>query len=456
MSDALDQFREPPAVLPVPPPGPVVERERIDAIDAIRGFALLGIFLVNIHFFAVPFAKFMRPNPPESASTLDIVSHYGVKILCEGKFYPLFSMLFGMGLALQYSRAIESGRRFFGIGLRRQFVLMLIGAAHALLIWYGDILFIYSWVGIFLLFFLRCQPKTLFILAGVLLFVGLLTGAAFFLMMFQGANTTELPEPIPLPAAPFADPFGRLVEAFKNDEFKDRRGEQIWVQTETQAYREGPYDQLFKFRAVSWLVILSSSIAGLGWQIAAMFLIGAGLLKAGLFGPEHAHWRRRMFLIGLLVGLPLAVVSALLPRWIPGGGGQISSGVLLMLGGPLLSLGYLGAISTIVDNGRLANLTRGLANTGRMALTNYLSQSVIASTIFYFYGFGLFGQTTTAQRVGIVVAIYVVQVAFSSFWMQYFQFGPMEWLWRTLTYLRVQPMTRRRESVRNAESPIVS
>lgn len=443
MNDAPNELHEPPAVLAVPPPGPVKDRDRIDAIDAVRGFALLGIFLVNIHYFGVPFALLIRPTPPEETTTPNLIVHYGVKMFCEGKFYPLFSMLFGMGLVLQYGRTIESGRRFVGTGLRRLLVLMLFGAAHALLLWYGDILFIYSLIGMFVLFFLRCQPRTLFIVAGALLLVAVLAGTGFYLLMSQSASSPTSNDPIPPATAPFADPFGRLVEAFRNDEFASGSGERIWVQTETQAYRNGPYDQLFRFRAVSWLIVLSTTLIGFGWQIAAMFLIGAGLFKAGLFEPQNAHWRRRLFLIGLFIGMPVSVAGALMPRWIPGGGGQIASGLMNMFGGPLLSMAYLGGIATIVDNGWLPNAMRALANTGRMALTNYLTQSLVATTIFYFYGFGLFGKTTAIQRVGIVFAIYIVQVAFSSIWMRRFQFGPMEWLWRTLTYLRLQPMVRR-------------
>ena len=112
------------------------------------------------------------------------------------------------------------------------------------------------------------------------------------------------------------------------------------------------------------------------------------------------------------------------------------------LGGPFLSLGYLSAVTLLVENGRLPVLMRGLTSAGRMALTNYLMQSVIATTIFYYYGLGLFGQTTEVQRIGIVFAVYLLQLLLSVFWLRVFRFGPMEWLWRSLTYLRPQPLLR--------------
>jgi uncharacterized protein len=241
----------------------------------------------------------------------------------------------------------------------------------------------------------------------------------------------------------FDDPFGRLMEAFKNNEIKEGPSDRIWVLTESQAYREGPYEQLFAFRAVTWLAFLVMNLLSFGWEVAALVFFGAGMLKAGLFTPERSHWLRRMFWIGLLVGLPLSVAGAFAPRFVPGHAGPLISALIIILAGPLLSMGYLGGIAVAVEKGWLPKVMRALANTGRMALTNYLTQSLIATTIFYYYGFGLFGQTTATQRIGIVFVVYLAQVAFSSFWMRHFQFGPMEWLWRTLTYLRMQPMVRK-------------
>jgi uncharacterized protein len=426
---------------PLPPAGPVKESARIDAIDAVRGFALLGIFLVNIQFFSNPFGKLMEGVPPENASVGDIIAFYFVRIFCEGKFYPLFSMLFGMGLMLQYGRAIQTRGRFVGIGLRRLFILMLFGAAHALLVWYGDILFIYSLYGMLLLFFLRCRPRTLFIMTAVCLALTLILGSLFFLIMYAVPSVNKATPATSATIEHFDDPFGRVWEGLEKKEIQDPSSP-IWIQAETQAYRYGPYDQLFKFRAMSWAFVGISCLVGFGWEIAAMFFFGAGLLKAGLFTPERAHWLRRLFRVGLFLGLPLAIVAALAPRLIDGIWGQVTSGLILMVGGPLLSMGYLGGIALLVEHGYLQTVTRALANTGRMALTNYLTQSLIATTIFYYYGLGLYGQATALQRIGIVVSIYLLQVVFSSVWLRYFQFGPMEWLWRTLTYMRPQPMLR--------------
>jgi uncharacterized protein len=436
---STDELEPPPAAANI---GPVPETARIDAIDAVRGFALLGIFLVNIHSFGEPFGEYSRPSPGPSASVAETIAFYAVKVFCEGKFYPLFSMLFGMGLVLQYQRAIDNGRRFVGIGLRRLLVLMLFGAAHALLLWYGDILFIYAISGMVLLLFLRCRARTLFVLSGAILFLAVIASAVVMLFVFPPPEPR--PETVPAPALEhFADPFGRLTEAFESKELGNDPASPIWLQTETQAYREGPYDQLFKFRALSWAIILFVCLIGFGWEIAAMMFFGAALFKAGLFTPERSHWFRRFCLIGLILGLPMCAAGALAARYVPGIPGALSAALLQMIGGPLLSLGYLGAIALAVDRGWAPGLTGALANTGRMALTNYLTQTVVATTIFYYYGLGLFAQTTPVERVGIVLAVYCIQLVVSSVWLRYFEFGPMEWLWRSLTYLRLQPLVRR-------------
>jgi uncharacterized protein len=422
------------------PIGPVTESARIDVIDAVRGLALLGIFMVNINSFGQAIGEFARTAPPPGSPFTEVAAFYFVKIFFESKSYPLFAMLFGAGLVLQSGRAQQAGRSFFGPGLRRLTVLLLMGAAHALLFWYGDILFLYAAVGILLFFVRRARPTTLAVLGAGFLLISLFTTA---LLIFFVKHSGESPPPAA--AAPeirhFEDPYDTFWRAFKNDELKEPEAP-LWIQTETQAYREGPYRQLFLFRMTTWLIILIFAALGYGWHIAAMVFFGAALYKAGLFEAHNRHWWWRLLRIGLCVGLPCAIVAPFCKRFIGGAVGEIVAEFLVFLGGPLLSLGYMGAIALLVNSGKAPVLIRGLTSAGRMALTNYLSQTLIATTIFYYYGLGLFGRTTDLERIGIVLAVYLVQIILSTIWLRYFQFGPMEWLWRTLTYLRPQPMLR--------------
>lgn len=462
--------------------GPVPITRRINAIDAVRGFALIGILMVNMQFFSEPFGDYLRQAPPPGSSTADLVAFYGVKTFAEGKFYPLFSMLFGIGLALQWRRAEESGRKFLGTGLRRLAALGVLGLMHGFLIWYGDILFLYSTAGFVLLLLLvnRAKAKTLaFVgagLMGVALLMTLEYGAIGALTLpQQPAETNATPAPelqggepspeTPLAESPVEDPQDAAESnepvASESDmtpmdraialllDRKQWRGvglplsTLVWMEAEEEAYRDGPYRQALFFRASSYVFYLIFCMFGFWWHVAAMFCFGAAMLKAGLFEPRHAHWMRRLAVIGLAVGVPLNVLYAMMPTIAPTWAFLAFGQSILMIGGPILSLACLGAISWLIQSGKLALVTDTLSKVGRMALTNYLLQSTIATGVFYHWGLGLFGQTMPAQRVGIVLAIYAVNIIVSLLWLRVFRFGPMEWLWRTMTYMRPQPLRYR-------------
>ncbi|MBL8760613.1 MAG: hypothetical protein JNL50_04855, partial [Phycisphaerae bacterium] len=169
--------------------GPVAKQSRINAIDVARGFALLGILSVNIKFFAEPFGQVMQIAPPDGVGNMII--HYITKVFCEGKFYPLFSMLFGMGLMLQRGRADDAGRSIIKPYLRRLAALFLIGLSHALLLWYGDILFVYSLAGTLLLFLSACRPRTLLIVAGAFLFMSVTLSGGFAAFNMYGLEKMQ-------------------------------------------------------------------------------------------------------------------------------------------------------------------------------------------------------------------------------------------------------------------------
>ncbi len=479
---------------PPAPLTPVAESSRIDAIDVVRGFALLGIFLVNIGMHGDAFGLYFDPAPPAGSSPADRVVHYVVKVFCEGKFYPLFSLLFGIGLALQWQRARAAGRRLLGTGLRRLAVLSLFGLAHGLLLWYGDILFIYSIAGLLLLLLIDARPRTLAIIGACLMAVCALAGtglgtlgaletisrernaAAVAPLETEALAQADPADPSPTPddEAPTDEahaaqdapepashtdeppdeadpgpktPIERALAVFEDPSQMQGVGgplsSPVWLEAETEAYRDGPYGQALFFRVVTFASMLVFCALGFWWNVAAMLLFGAAMLKAGLFEPRNAHWHRRFVLVGLFLGIPFGLLYAFLPVIAPPWVYMVAGNVLAMVGGPLLSIGYLGAITLIVRSGAARAATGAIAKVGRMALTNYLMQTVISTGIFYHWGLGLFGETTRIERVGIVLAIYAAQIVFSVLWLRFFRFGPMEWAWRSLTYLRPQPMLRR-------------
>ncbi len=468
-----------------PAPGPVPSGERIRAMDAARGFALLGILFVNIIAFSEPFGKFIEPVPGD-VSLADKAAFYFTKVFCEGKFYPLFFLLFGAGLIMQSERARARGRPFWPIGLRRMVVLGVIGLLHAFLLWYGDILFVYALVGLLLLALHRARPRTLTIVGATLLFMAALLSTGFMLLMTlspkppQAAALTDSPAPdasqpapslagdAPADPAPetereaqirevlennHPEPFTRLMRSFEQGALFEDAGKRgispmthpVWLDAETEAYAEGPWLQAAAFRGMTYAMILLFVIFGFGWSVIAMVFFGAALAKWGAFAPERGALHRRFAVIGLGVGLPLSIVAAATPATL----GVTTASVLLwvpaqVLATPLMALGYFGLISLLVARGAASPLFRALGAAGRMAFTCYLLETVLATLVFYHYGLGLFGSLSRAQTAGVVVAIYACVVALSVVWLRHFRYGPMEWVWRSLTYLKAQPMRRER------------
>jgi len=436
------------------PAAPVAPAQRIRAIDVCRGFALLGILTVNMQFFAEPFGSWMMFGR-EGEPAIDQWAHRFVSVFAEGKFYPLFSMLFGMGLALQFMRASQEGSRFTRRYLRRIAFLFFLGLAHALLLWYGDILFTYSFCATALLLCIRFNARTLLTIACAIVCISApLTGGFSAMNAFKPpVATAPAAEVAPIESgevvaeaepAEALTPLQELFAGFEEHGSASSPDQQWWLDAETRAYREGPWIQAFGFRAISWASILVFGLFGFAWHALAMFFLGAALLKMGLFEERRRAWAVRFALLGFGVGLPIVVGGLLARDHMPKIAGLFLWGFTGQIGGPLMSLGYMGAIIVIVRNARgLVAAAAGLvANAGRMALTNYLMQTIVSTAIFYHWGLAKFGTTGDAQRLGLAALIWTCQLGISTVWLKMFRFGPMEWLWRSVTYLKLQPMGR--------------
>jgi uncharacterized protein len=181
---------------------------------------------------------------------------------------------------------------------------------------------------------------------------------------------------------------------------------------------------------------------GTGLHVLAMFFLGAGLMKAGIFDPAKRTLRRRLALAGLLLGLPLVAVGTFLPLAISGAGGAVPRDVFQCVGGTLMSLGYLAGVILIVEGGRVVRLSRPVAAAGRMGLTGYLSETLLVTAVMYWWGLGLFGTISPAGEVGLTLVVYGAVVLISTLWLRVALFGPLEWVWRWLTYLRRPPLMR--------------
>lgn len=409
--------------------GPTREGERIEILDVLRGFALFGILLVNmLAFNQVMMAAAVISLPEENV--IDRIATWLIRWLAEGKFYSLFSLLFGLGFTLQMMRAEAKGRRFVPVYLRRSLVLLVIGLLHAVFIWVGDILAIYAVLGVVLLLFRKMRPRGLLIWAVALLSLTTLLLIAGTLLLDMGRQDPAAAARID---AMFADQRATILQE---------------VERASAIYATGSYAEITAQRAPEFVEMWLTSIF-IFPSIFAMFLIGAYFAKRGILSDLEGHrgLLRRLCLWGLGLGLPLNAVYATLfmsqglsrmePSWplVAAIGSQAA-------GAPLLALGYASGLALLWMQPIWQPRLRLLAPPGRMALTNYLLQSLIATLIFYGYGLGLFGRLGSAVGIVITLLIYAFNVALSHWWLRRYRFGPVEWLWRTLTYGQPQPMRR--------------
>ena len=420
---------------------PVQESERIAALDVLRGFALLGIFMVNIQFFGLPFMEAVGHLTLSDATRGEVWGWAFIRTFCELKFISMFSLLFGMGLVVQLTRAQAAGRPFVGYYLRRTLLLALFGLIHALMLWYGDILFIYACVSLLLFAMCRLQAKTLLVMwaALTLISVLLITGLSGLQVLAEQMQPPPAASPSNEIANEVVEPL-RGFEAISAANFDP--SSENWDTGERLAYQEGPLSDALAFRSVSYAFALIGGIVGYGWHVLAMFLLGAAFIKLDFFAANHRRWHRRLFLIGVTIGLIAEFASTGIYLWLDFDIGLwiLAAAGLHEFGSYALCLGYVGGMTLLANSGALRWLMHAMACIGRTALTNYLLQTIVATAVMYWWGLGWFGDVSRPNMIALVLAIYASQLMVSTLWLRVFRIGPMEWLWRSLTYLKPQPI----------------
>ncbi|MBR0844696.1 DUF418 domain-containing protein [Bradyrhizobium liaoningense] len=383
---------------------PTSPSDRIASIDMLRGVALLGVLAINVvtEFRVSIFEQFLPPG--RSASALDRVVETVLTLAVEMKAFALFSLLFGVGLAIQFEHLSTNPSRALLL-FRRLIVLLMFGLIHLCLIWNGDILTEYALAGLIVLPFLF-GPRWL-----------LAAGAATFLGLYLAMQVWSPPGLFP-----------GFASIQRN------------VQEANHVYATGDFGQVlaFRLREIPLIVPLHIFIFP---RTLGLFLFGALAWRGGALRRPN---RTFLFSSGASC-IALGAVLILLKS-----AGAVTNASFDALANPvdtiLMALGY-GAIIIAIANSASGKMLLGwAAPLGRMAFTNYLAQSVIFGWIFYGYGLGLFGHLGAGKALAIGLAVYVAQVVFSAWWLGRYRFGPIEWLWRTLMYGTPQPMSLARQA----------
>jgi len=393
--------------------GPVQQAERIELLDALRGLAVCGILIGNMQWFSG--YGMMPPALEAQAPLTDQIAHFLVHFLIEGKFYSIFSFLFGFGFALQIARAEERGDTNASLFKRRLFWLLIIGLLHAYLLWAGDILSIYALMGFILILFRKKTDESLLKWAFWLVLVPVFWYVLLFALF-----------------AAFAPPdAGAAIEKAQADQ---------WNNAVSTVSTWGFWQIVIDYNKNYVVGRYIGLVAGMRFpKILAMFLLGVYAHRKRIFQDlsNNQVLLRKVLIWGFAVGVVGNLVFAILAgneSPVPPSLAAVVGVIGYAFGVPALALFIIALVATLWQKDVWQTLLKLIAPVGRMALTNYLLQTVICVTIFYGYGFGQFGRFGAFNSTLIALAIFAIQIVISSLWLRYFEYGPMEWIWRQLTY----------------------
>lgn len=396
-------------------------KERILSLDVIRGFSILGILLMNIQSFSMVGQAYLNPTAYGDFLGLNkwawIISH----LIADQKFMSIFSMLFGASIIMITQGIEQKNRSSLKKHYSRNFWLLIIGLIHAYLIWYGDILTPYA-ICAFLLYPFRKVSVNKLLIIGVLVFsissIGnIRTGIAVAKWpkeALQGLSSSWSPS-------------------------------QKQIDREVNAYLSDFSNQLMQRAKTAKMMHTTLFLTHYLWHISGLMLIGMALFKSGFLTGDLSAWFYKKILISAgLLGISLVIIGVFKnfeANW--------SIEYSMFLGSQFnywgslgMALAYISGIILICKNGWCESFTSRLAAIGRMALSNYLFQSLICTSIFYGFGLGMFGQVERAYQIIIIMAIWMIQLLLSPIWFKYFKYGPVERLWRSLTDFKIQSIIK--------------
>jgi uncharacterized protein len=388
---------------------PVSSSERIAVLDVLRGLALYGVLTANLAWSY----SGLELLSPDKAQLKGLAGFY-LNMFVSGRAITTLTFLFGLGFAIQLARADERGEDVRGLFVRRLLAMMMFGFAHVVLLWWGDVLWSYALMGFMLLWFRRCGIRTLLVWSTFLIFVPRL---AVDLPAVQDAITAVVPRPASQPAFN-----AEVLAALAGDD----RAAMTWAHLRKLAYHLGTVGFWF-----------------LPWALGH-FLLGMAAGKAKLFerdGADHRRLFRWLLAIGILVAITgVAVMLAVRP----GRGAFMAMPPIARLGlillRELVTLGmvaiYISAVVLLMQRRLPRRFFMIFAPVGRMPLTTYLSQSLFATFVFYGWGLGWIGELSAGEGVALAAGIFAVQMVIAHLWLRRYRSGPLEWLWRALSYRR--------------------
>ncbi len=426
--------------------GPVSTTERIRSLDVLRGVALLGILLMNITGFGLVFMAYVDPTVQGGDEGYNLLVWLINNLFFEGTMRALFSMLFGVGMVLMTSRMIGRGGgiEVADIYYRRTIWLLIFGLIHGyLILWTGDILFAYGLWGLFLFPFRNTNPRKLIIAVAVLTLIGVglqygkYSELGKYKMQYEAAQAYNESQDLPKEVREGKEAWEGIAAELKPDKEK--------ITEDTESMHKGYFDLVLFLAPVNRMMQTTFNYDYNPWDVLAMMLLGMALFKMGVITAElKTRSYLLMILIGYGIGIPINYYESniLLEN-------EFSilsfyqSGLTYPFGRIAMSFGHIGLVMIFCKLNILGFLRNALAAVGRMALTNYIMHSVICAFVFTGIGFSLFGKLQRYELYYVVLAIWVFQLIASPIWLKYFRFGPLEWLWRSLTYKKTQAFRRK-------------
>ncbi|NBA85770.1 DUF418 domain-containing protein [Emticicia sp. CRIBPO] len=429
---------------------PVSQANRIQIIDIIRGFALLGILMMNIPYFSMP-EYFSEPFRTDTTS-LNFWTHAVVTVLFEGKMRALFSMVFGAGILLFTAKKEQTSKSVTWLFYRRMFWLVLFGLFHAhVMLWMGDILYLYGVCGMLVFLFRKVKPVYLVIGVPLVAILGFVASTSF-LRDFRESRLAYLEvKKVQDSGKKLTSAQEETVKKWKENE-KEFLPNKEQVKENTRIMKSGYATVAKKIRKMSFDGQTKYLIYSI-WDPIALMLLGIALFKWGFFKGE---WLQKNYLktalIGYGVGLPLVIwnyyynfvhfpTTASFISYI-----DTHDIIWMDLVYPVqriaLVMAHVALFIFCIKEGYFKKVFKALAAVGQMAFTNYIMHSLICTLFFFGYGLNYFAELQYYQLFYVVFSIWAFQLIVSPLWLKYFLFGPLEWVWRSLTYWKVQPFKR--------------